>query len=264
MLERLLVTGASGGVATLMRPFFASIAKSVRLSDIRAVEDLAEHEEYVHADLDNAAAVDAIVEGCDGVFHLGGMSTEADFDTVLSANIIGTHNLYSAAQRHGQPRIIFASSNHAMGAYSFEDTLDASALPRPDSYYGVSKVFGEAVGSMYFDKFGQETAVVRIGSCFAEPVDPRMLSTWFSPRDFEKLVERIFAVKSLGYQIIYGASNNKRRFWDDHMSADLGWQPQDDAESYAANFKDVSAFEKDIEQGLMTYQGGIWLKAPLK
>jgi len=263
MLAKLLVTGASGGVATLLRPDLSTIAKTVRLSDIRAVSNLEAHEEFIRAQLSDPEQVNAMVAGCDGILHLGGISTESTFDNLLQANIIGVHNLYRSAQLYGQPRILFASSNHATGAYRFTDRLDAGSLPRPDSYYGVSKVFGEAVASMYFDKFEQETAVVRIGSCFKQPVDPRMLATWFSPRDFLTLIERVFTVDRLGYKIIYGASNNSRRFWDDRLVEDLGWIPEDNAEVFAGELGDIDQYEQAIRDGLMTYQGGIWLKAPL-
>lgn len=263
MLERLLVTGASGGVATQLRPMLSKLAKTVRLSDIVPIEALDAHEEFIPAQLSSAADVDAIVEGCDGILHLGGISVEKSWELILHGNIIGMHNLYTAAQKYGQPRIIFASSNHAMGAYKFTDMLDASALPRPDSYYGVSKVFGESVASMYHDKFGQQTLVVRIGSCLPKPKDPRMLSTWLSPEDFLRLIERTFSVEHLGYQIVYGASNNTRRFWDDKLAADFGWQPLDDSEQFADEFADLSPYKDAIEQGLLTYQGGVWLKAPL-
>jgi uronate dehydrogenase len=263
LLKRLLVTGASGGVATQLRALLTQIAEKVRLSDIREITDLAEHEEFVAAELSDQAQVDAIVEGCDGVLHLGGISVEDTWEKILVSNIIGMHCLYTSAQKFGQPRIIFASSNHAMGAYKFTDMLDASALPRPDGYYGVSKAFGEQVASMYHDKFGQETLVVRIGSCLPKPKDPRMLSTWLSPEDFISLIDRTFTVQHLGYTIVYGASANTRRFWDDKLAANLGWEPKDDSEQFAAEFSDLTPYASAIEQGLLTYQGGVWLKAPL-
>lgn len=264
MLERLLLTGASGKIATLLRPGLSTIAKQVRLSDICDVTDLKDNEEYISAELSDPIQVDTIVEGCDGILHLGGLPTENTFENILKANIVGVHNLYTSAQKFGQPRIIFASSNHVTGAYKFTDMIDASALPRPDSYYGVSKVFGEAVASMYFDKFGQETAAVRIGSCFEKPLDPRMLATWLSPLDFLRLIKRVFDVQHLGYKIVFGASNNTRRFWDDSLVKDLGWQPVDNSEVFAAEFADENAYKEAISKGLMTYQGGVWLNDPLR
>lgn len=257
------MTGASGNVATLLRPALCTIAKQLRLSDICEVTDLRNREEYISAELSDPIQVDTIVEGCDGILHLGGLATENTFENILKANIVSVHNLYTSAQKFRQPRIIFASSNHVTGAYKFTDTIDASVLPRPDSYYGVSKVFGEAVASMYFHKFGQETAVVRIGSCFEKPLDPRMLSTWLSPFDFLSLIGHIFAVEQLGYKIVYGASNNARRFWDNSLVKDLGWQPIDNSEVFAAEFADENAYKEALSKGLMAYQGGVWLKEPL-
>ncbi len=263
MIDTLLVTGANGGVAKLIRPLLADIAHEIRLSDISDVTNLAEHETFIKADLADYDQVKQMVAGVNAILHLGGISTEHSWDDILQANIIGVHNLYRAALNSGKPRIIFASSNHTVGAYSFNEVLDANALPRPDSYYGVSKVFGESVARMYFEKYGLESAIVRIGSCFEKPVDPRMLYTWFSARDFVGLTETIVNATQLNCPIVYGRSNNSRHFWDNSLTNDLGWQPQDSSDIFVSEVNTPENLKKAQKSGLMDYQGGLWLKSPL-
>ena len=263
MLKKLLITGAAGGLGRLARENLADFADTLRLSDITALTPASNTEEVMCGDLGDSAFVDRLVEGCDGILHLGGISIESHFDAILNANIVGVHNLYSAAQKHGQPRILFASSNHTIGFHKPSTRLDASSTLRPDSYYGVSKCFGEAVASLYHDKLGQETAIVRIGSCYPQPQDVRMLSTWLSPRDFLSLIRRVFTAPKLGCPVIYGVSANKDTWWDNHAVQYLGWEPQDSSESYRADIKAQAAQRGQTSDSLLQYQGGNFALAPL-
>ena len=233
MMKRLLITGANGNLGAVCRERLTHLAETIRISARKGLGEAAAHEELVYCDLGDKAAVEDLVEGCDGVVHMGGQSTEAPWDTIRNANIDGMFNLYEAARKSStKPRMIFASSNHAIGFHKQTDRLDANSLTRPDGLYGVSKVFGEALASMYYDKFGIETACVRIGSCFPEPKNHRMLSTWMSYDDFVLLIERIVMVSRLGCPIIYGASANAASWWDNREVAYLGWQPKDNAEVF--------------------------------
>lgn len=263
MLKKLLITGAAGGLGRLARENLADFAETLRLTDIAAIESVSDNEEVMCGDLGDSDFVDRLVEGCDGILHLGGISVENHFDAILNANIVGVHNLYSAAQKHGQPRILFASSNHTIGFHTPSTRLDASSVMRPDSYYGVSKCFGEAVASMYHDKLGQETAIVRIGSCYPQPQDIRMLSTWLSPRDFMSLIRRVFTAPRLGCPVIYGVSANKNTWWDNHAVSYLGWEPQDSSETYRAEIEAQAAQHGQNSDSLLQYQGGNFALAPL-
>lgn len=261
MLKRLLITGACGELGQLARSGLAGLAEKIRLSDINPIERQGPQEEVLCGDLVDTAFVDQLVDGCDAILHLGGVADEDHFETILSANIIGVHNLYRSAQKVGQPRIFFASSNHVVGFYSQKTHLDASALLRPDSYYGVSKCFGEAVAHMYHDKLGQETAIVRIGSCCPAPMDCRMLSTWLSPDDFISLIERVFTIPILGCPVIYGVSANDRSWWDNSAVAHLSWEPKDNAETYRDEL-DRPGSRPNPAGEQATYQGGSFAKAP--
>lgn len=231
-MKRLLITGAAGNLGTIAREGLHHLADTLRLSDIADLGEAKVNEEIVLCDLTDKDAVESLVRDCDGIVHLGGCRNENTWDKVRSANIDAVFNLYEAARNNGHPRIIYASSNHVIGCCQQNERLDATSPMRPDGLYGVSKVFGEALARMYFDKFGVETASVRIGSCVPEPRNHRMLSTWLSPADFLHLIECVFRVPVLGCPIIYGVSNNDASWWNNDSVAYLGWQPQDNAERF--------------------------------
>lgn len=255
-MKRLLITGAGGGLGSVCRARLAHLADVLRLSDRGDIGPAKPHEEIITCDLGDKSAVEALVEGCDGIVHLGGQAVEAPWEVIRNANIDGIFNLYEAARKSStRPRIVFASSNHAIGFYEQTERLDAKSPPRPDGLYGVSKAFGEAMASMYHDKYGIETASIRIGSCFPEPTNHRMLATWMSYDDFVRLIERIFAVPRLGCPIIYGASDNDASWWDNGQVAYLGWRPQDNSEAFRAKV-DAATARPPADDPTAVYQGG--------
>lgn len=255
-MKRLLITGAAGNIGRVARARLGHLAESLRLSDVVAMAAPGAGEETVVCDLRDLAAVSRLVEGCDGIVHLGGQSGERGFDDILQANIVGTYNLYEAVRRSGgRPRILFASSNHVIGFHPREARLDADSPPRPDGLYGVSKSYGESLARLYWEKFGIESAIVRIGSCFPEPRDLRQLATWLSFDDFISLVECVFRVQRLGCPIIYGASANDESWWDNSKVAWLGWRPKDNAERYRAALT-ASAPPQDPDSIAVRFQGG--------
>ena len=261
-MKRLLITGAAGGLGTMMRRRLKGLAETLRLSDIADLGEAAPHEELVTCDLADLEAVKDLVEGCDGIVHFGGISVEDSWDKILPANIAGTYNIYEAARLKGVPRIFFASSNHAIGFYKRETRIDATDPVRPDSLYGVSKCFGEAIGRYYWDKYGIETAAVRIGSCFPEPKDHRMLATWLSEDDMTALIGRIFTAPRLGYVTVFGASDNEEQWWDNRCAGFLGWRPKDSSEQFRAKI-DRTCKKPERDDPVNRYHGGAFALAKL-
>ncbi|MET0748899.1 MAG: NAD(P)-dependent oxidoreductase [Rhizobium sp.] len=261
-MKRLLVTGAAGGLGRAMRQRLAPMADVIRYSDIVDLGEAASHEELVRCDLGDSDGVDKLVEGCDAILHLGGISVEDKFSKILNANLLGLYNLYEAARAHGMPRILFASSNHTVGFHRQDQHLDVDTPMRPDGLYGVSKCFGEALAHMYFDKFGQETAIVRIGSCMEKPTTHRMLSTWMSYDDFTSLIECVFRAPMLGCPIIWGVSDNDSRWWDNAAAAYLGWRPKDNAERFRAELE-AAGLRPDPRSPVAVYQGGQFTQDPI-
>ncbi|MEU7580717.1 NAD(P)-dependent oxidoreductase [Streptomyces sp. NPDC041068] len=229
-----LLTGAAGGLGTLMRGLLPAYGYDLRLLDMRPV---AGEPDAVTADLADKEALREAVRGVDAVLHLAGISLESTFDKILRANIEGTYNLYEAAREEGVRRVVFASSNHAVG-FTPRPQGDDPLIPvdtprRPDTFYGLSKSFGEDLAQLYWDKHGIETVSVRIGSCFMEPSSVRMLSVWLSPGDGARLFHAALTAQDVRHTVAYGSSANTRLWWDLSSARALGYDPQDDSEQYA-------------------------------
>ncbi|MGA6166466.1 NAD-dependent epimerase/dehydratase family protein [Amycolatopsis magusensis] len=239
--ERVLITGASGVVGTLMRPRLAKPGRILRLLDLRppAPAEPGEAVEVLTGSVTDPEAMAKACEGADALIHLGGHSRENSWEEILDVNINGTQIALAAAQAAGIKRVILASSNHSVGFRRNDEAgpegLPADSSPRPDTYYGVGKAAMEALGSLYASRFGMDVICVRIGSCFETPVvlGPRGLTTWLSPDDGARLFEACLTAPSPGYRLIWGVSDNKRRLFSLAEAAELGYRPQDDAESYA-------------------------------
>jgi nucleoside-diphosphate-sugar epimerase len=231
---RLLITGAAGGVGTLLRPRLAAPGRVLRLLDVAELLDTGDGAELVRASITDLDAMVAACADVDAFLHLGDLSTEHPWEQILPVNIDGTYKVFEAARRAGVPRVVFASTNHAVGFHPRDGRQAPDYLfPRPDTYYGVSKVAGEALGSLYHDRYGLDVVCLRIGGCFEKPLDTRMLETWLSPRDAAALVEAALSVPSPGFKVVWGVSDNKRRWWSLEEAAAIGYRPRDDAEVYA-------------------------------
>jgi uronate dehydrogenase len=244
-----LLTGAAGGMGTLVRSLLPAYGYDLRLLDLRPVEGDIGAATVITADLADREALREAVRGVDAVVHLAGISLESSFEKILAANIQGTYHLYEAVREEGArtgqapPRVVFASTNHAVGftprPQGTPPLPDGALIPitaphRPDTYYGLSKCFGEDLAQLYADLHGIDTVSVRIGSCLPEPTDVRMLSLWLSPGDAARLLHAAVTAQVAGHTVVYGSSANTRGWWDLGPSRALGYEPQDDSEQFAA------------------------------
>lgn len=258
-MKTLLITGAAGNVGGHLRRELRGTYR-LRVSDIQPIDDLAPNETYMPGDVSRLADMRRITKGVDAIVHLGGFPAEGDWENILHANIIGCYNLFEAARLNGVKRVLFASSNHAVGFYRRNETIDHRVYPKPDSRYGLSKVFGEQIGSLYADKYGMEVVCLRIGNVNPVPVDKRRLSIWISPRDLAQLVTVGVENPNISFEIVYGVSDNRRSWYDNANARRLGYRPQDDSEPYA---EDILAKEKPGEARSEIYQGGTFTSAEL-
>jgi uronate dehydrogenase len=232
MPRRLLITGAAGAIGSCLRDGLRSRVDQLVLTDVRPLEAIA-GERFVQADLVDRDAMRSVAQGVDAVIHLGGIPNEASFDELLGPNLIGTFNVFEAARLNRVGRVVFASSNHATGFYPVEQRLGGGEPPRPDTLYGVTKAYGEALGHLYADKFGLDVVCIRIGGFLERPRQVRDLSTWLSPGDAVRLFAACLSAPAVGFRVVYGASANTRLRWDLSPARELGYEPQDDAERYA-------------------------------
>ena len=259
-MKTVLITGAAGDVASHLRRELAG-RYQLRLSDVKPLASLGPGEEFMHADISSMEGLAQVTRGVDAIVHLGGFSVEGPWEAILSANIVGTYNVFEAARASGVKRILFATSNHAVGFYRRDETIDHRVYPRPDSRYGVSKVFGEALGSLYADKYAMEIFNMRLGNVNPRPVDKRRLSIWISPRDLGQLVTIGIEHPDIRFEVVYGVSGNQRSWYDNSNAERLGYRPQDDSEASAA---EVLRNEKPGADPMAeTYQGGAFVLAEI-
>ncbi|MBF4161804.1 NAD-dependent epimerase/dehydratase family protein [Nocardioides acrostichi] len=256
---RVLVTGAAGSIGRVLLPGLAGLGHEVvGLDRAPAPAGLVSDGWHV-ADCADPAAVDAVVADAspEAVVHLAGQPDEASLPDSLTSHVTTTASLVDAMVAHGVPRFVYASSNHAVGRTPRADLADgvlrADARPRPDTFYGVGKVAAEAVMSLYADRYGLDAIACRIGSFLPEPTTVRQLATWLSHGDCVRMVHAALTAPSPGFAVLYGVSANTRGWWDLTPGRTLGFDPQDDAETFAGS---VDARPEDDAE--TTVVGGPW------
>lgn len=237
-----LMTGASGAIGRMLRSRLGARAGRgwpLRLADIRRPDPPApgEQVDVITASVTDLSEMRRACEGTVAVVHLAALPTEGRWTDILDVNIDGTRCVLEAARDAGVPRVVLASSNHAVGFWGRDETpsggLPADAYPRPDTYYGVSKVTMEALGRLYHDRYGMDIICLRIGTCAPQPHNARALATWLSPDDAGRLVAAALTVPRPGFRIVWGISRNARRWWSLAEGEEIGYHPVDDAEAYA-------------------------------
>lgn len=204
--SHVLLTGASGTLGRVLAPGLATAGHRLRLNDLVPFPDpMPGGASFAAADItDKAALAAACPDDVTDIVHFGGINTEKDPEAILRVNIWGTLNVFELA-RERRARVIFASSNHAIGFYPRTQQPLAITDPyRPDGHYGVSKVYAEALGRLYHDKHGIESVHLRIGSCLQKPLETRNLATWLSYPDLVRLVLAALAAPEVGYGVVWG------------------------------------------------------------
>jgi uronate dehydrogenase len=259
-MKRILITGAAGDVGQRITPLLKAAYPEVILSDLKPPVRLSKNDRFIAADLFRMDQVATAVAGVDGIVHLGGFSVEGPWETILNANIIGCYHLFEAARLAGVKRIVFASSNHAVGYYPRSRRIPVDVTTLPDSRYGVSKAFGEALGAMYAMKHGIGVTCIRIGNVNVAPIDARRLAIWLHPNDLVQLIRIGFDTPNLIFEVFYGASDNKRSWWDNARARELGYKPRHRSEDFAAQ---ALAMQEKLEPDPIGdyYQGGTFCSA---
>ena len=254
---RVLMTGAAGNIGRTLRQHLKGRYALLRLIDVAPQDSAGPGEEVATVDIRDMDALERSLQGIDCVIHLAGIPEEDSWDRILPVNIEGCYNLFEAARSQGVRRVVFASSNHAVGFHRRETFIDTDVATRPDGRYGVSKVFGEAVGRLYADKYALSVACMRIGSFRPSdrPSESRHLLTWISHRDMAQLAMRCVEHPGYHFVVVYGVSNNLRNRWDNTPARFLGYRPQDDAEQFAAEVLAKSPVEDPIAA---QFHGGMY------
>jgi uronate dehydrogenase len=254
-MTKVALSGAAGNMGKILRTELLKRGVNLRSGGgSHPLEPLVEGEDVMHGDLRDPAVVDRLLSGVDVLIHLAGTSVERPLPEIIENNLRGLVEVYEGARRNKVRRIVFASSNHAFGMYSVNDKLSLDAPYRPDGFYGLSKVWGEALARMYWDKHGIEGISVRIGTCMGKPpTEFRHLSTWLGQEDLMQLIMQCITVPDIGYLAIWGVSNNTRSYWSNAGAERLGYQPRENAEDYA---EDILKQPNPLDPIAQQYQGG--------
>jgi len=233
---KVLLTGASGLVGTDLRPFISESYDEVLLTSRDPILDLRPNERFEQGDVVDAEFVDSLLEQVDGVIHLAGLvGPDYTFEEVMAPNVTGTYNLFRSAHRHGVKQIVNASSHHAIGFLRRGARIDAQTPPRADSYYGITKAFGEILAAYFADKHGLNILTIRIGYVGEKAIDERRVHTWCSPGDLARLVHIGLSNPDLGYRLVYGVSNCPGSFFDNSSAKAIGYEPQDNSLDFLAD-----------------------------
>lgn len=250
-MRRILLTGAAGSIGSLLRQSLARPGEVMRLSDVTSIK-AGTGEEVMIGDLTDPDFANELCRDVDAIVHMAGQRKETSWDKLIGPNLIAVTNLWEAARINGVERVVFGSSNHALGMYPTGTVLDDDNLPRPDSRYGATKVFAEALGSLYADKYGIRSLLLRIGTYEARPTSLRSLATWISPRDLTALI-RLGLDADYHCETVFGVSRNDRAWCDNARAYALGYAPQDNAEDYVGEIDPLAGPQGEVAQAL---QGG--------
>lgn len=252
---RVLITGAAGSIGSVVCRGLVD-----RGYDVVGLDRMVEPEGFTGAwftaDCADPDAVDAVFAqvvrggGLEAVVHLAGNPAEVSLPDSLESHVVTTAVLLDAMVASGVNRMVFASSNHAVGHTERTELLGTGVRPRPDTFYGVGKVAAEALLSLYADRYGVDAVAARIGSFLAQPETRRALSTWLSHDDAVRMVDACLTAPDPGFAVIHGISANTRGWWDLEPGRVLGYHPQDDAEQFAdAVEQDPASADDELEAG---------------
>ena len=261
MNKKVLVTGVSGHLGGMLFRTMAKIGYSNLLGTDLKKKNIEKNTKFITADLKNFQSILKITKGVYAIVHFGAIPVEDTQKNILQNNIIGTYNLFEAARINKVKRVVFASSNHAIGFHRRTTRLNEFSKQRPDSHYGLSKAFGEDLSRLYADKFNIKSMCIRIGSCLKVPEDKRHLSTWISYEDLTQLVNIGIKHKLIHHEIVYGVSKNKKSWWNNSRAYMLGYKPKDSADRF-----NVTALSKNEYKDKMAllFQGGVFTSANFK
>lgn len=253
-MTKVALSGAGGQLGRFLRPALLDKGVDLRSAGGRSpLEALRPGEDVMFGDLRRPEVVDQLLDGVDVLIHMAGTSVERPLPEIIENNLVGLYAVYEGMRRHRVKRIVFASSNHAIGMHDVGTKLDLDCDFRPDGFYGLSKMWGEGMARLYWDKHGIESVCVRIGSAIERPTEPRHLATWFGLDDLLDFTMRCIETPNVGYVVAWGVSNNTRSYWAPTSCGALGYHPKQNSEDYAA---DVLSRPNPLPPIGQRYQGG--------
>ncbi len=261
MNKKVLITGVSGHLGGMLLRSLESFGyKNLIGTDLKKKNTKKNHR-FILANLKNFKSTLKMTKGIHAIVHFGAIPIEDTQFNILQNNIVGTYNLFEAARINKVKRIIFASSNHAIGFHRRSTRLNHFSTQRPDSHYGLSKAFGEELSRFYADKFNIKSMCIRIGTCLSAPKDKRHISTWISYDDLTQLVDIGIKHKDIHHEIVYGVSRNKKSWWNNSRAYQLGYKPKDSVDRFDVHSLSKNEYKDKIA---LLFQGGVFTSANFK
>lgn len=259
---RIIVTGAAGNIGYRLCGDLAAKGHDVLGVDVRSPDGSIDGWRFQRADLADQDATTELLRDhrAEGVVHLAGNPSESSLREALDSHVLLTQTVLRAMTATGTRRLVYASSNHAVGfAPGSDGVADGAQRPRPDTYYGVGKAAAEALVSLWVDRYGIEAVAVRIGACVDRPTSRHRLAIWLSPGDAARLVDACLTAADVSYEVVFGVSANTRGWWDIGPARALGYRPEDDSERYAAEIEATE--ENEASRHERQYVGGSFIAA---
>ncbi|MET0291928.1 MAG: NAD(P)-dependent oxidoreductase [Steroidobacteraceae bacterium] len=248
------LTGAAGRIGRLLRSPLLTAGHELRSTDRVEVTTSDGRETWITGELADRALLDRVFAGADTIVHFGGTPNEQALPEILANNHHALFEVFEAARRHRVRRIVYASSNHAFGLHPVTRKLRLNDAYRPDGMYGLSKVWGEALGRLYWEKHGIECVALRIGTCLGlRPRNRRELATWLGSQDLAQLVLKSIEAEAVAFAPVWGISANTRAWYDLKEGNAIGYEPEENAEVFAA---DAMAGSGPADPVADRYQGG--------
>ena len=231
--KSIAMTGGAGRVGKALRKALSRKVGPIKILDIADPSPLAENETWAQVDISNHTELSENLTDVYAIIHLAGHPNERGIDDILRVNVLGTHNVLEAARQNGINRVVFGSSNHAIGFYPRKTKITETDPMRPDSLYGLSKCWGELEAGLYFDKFGIRSLNIRIGNAGERPTDARSAKIWVSARDLAQLVLIGLEHPDITCTTVFGVSEVAGSWWDNSTASKLGYTPIDSANAVA-------------------------------
>jgi uronate dehydrogenase len=252
-MTKVALSGADGQLGKFLRRRLLAQGVDLRSADRHALEPLHPEEDLTHGDLCDSENVDRLLQGVDILIHMAGTSVERRLPEIVQNNLVGLHAVYEGARRHRVKRVVFASSNHSIVMHETTERLTLDRDFRPDGLYGLSKMWGEGLARLYWDKHGIEGICVRIGSALERPTELRHLSTWFGLEDLIQFINCCIKTPNVGFITAWGVSNNSRSYWTPTGCAPLGYRPVQNSEDFAP---EIMRQQNPLDAIGQQFQGG--------